>query len=397
MTPSGSSGRSKSLSQKGGEPRASACAELQGQVIGTGSKILRRVALAVAFIVVVTLLMMWLAGAFEPKIGDAPRRAAIARSVGDAALAPVRTIRVPRMESAVGSIRAVHETSVASKLLAKVLEINVTAGKRVSQGEVLVRLDDADLRARLQQAQAAADAAMAARDQAKIELDRVRSLSERGSAAKIELDRADTALKAAEAQLRGAEQAVSEAQTMLAYATIQSPLEGIVVDKLVEAGDMVTPGQTLITLYDPTRMQLVASVRESLTRRLTVGQTIGVQVDALDKTCEGRVSEIVPEAESASRSFSVKVTGPCPPGIYSGMFGRLLIPLDEEEVLVVPRLAVRRVGQLQVVDVADGSVLRRRSVQLGRPFGADVEVLSGLIAGERVAVPDAADAARVED
>jgi multidrug efflux pump subunit AcrA (membrane-fusion protein) len=134
-------------------------------------------------------------------------------------------------------------------------------------------------------------------------------------------------------------------------------------------------------------MQLVASVRESLTRRLEVGESIGVRVEALDKTCDGTISEIVPEAESASRTFSVKVTGPCPAGVYSGMFGRLLIPLDEEPVLVIPRSTVRRVGQLDVVEVADGGVLRRRAVQLGRQFGEDVEVLSGLREGEQVLLP----------
>lgn len=149
---------------------------------------------------------------------------------------------------------------------------------------------------------------------------------------------------------------------------------------------MVTPGKVLLTLYDPTRMQLVASVRESLTRRIAVGQSIYVQVDALNKQCKGLVSEIVPEAESASRTFSVKVTGPCPPGIYTGMFGRLLIPLDDEEVIVVPRSVVRRIGQLTIVDVADGEVLRRRAVQLGRTFEEKVEVLSGLRVGERVAI-----------
>jgi len=162
-------------------------------------------------------------------------------------------------------------------------------------------------------------------------------------------------------------------------------MSGIIVDKQVEAGDTVAPGQVLLTLFDPTRMQLIASVRESLTQRLEVGQTIGVRVDAIDKTCEGQISEIVPEAEAASRSFQVKVTGPCPPGIYSGMFGRLLIPLDEQEVLVIPATAVRQVGQLHLVDVAEDDVLRRRTVQVGRLFGDDVEILSGLRAGERVA------------
>ena len=357
--------------------------------------IMLNVGTGVVFLVIVVLLLMWLAGAFHRKIDDASAAAAeeiaVGRPIGDAVLVPVRRISVPRIEPAVGTIRAVHETSVASKLLAKVVELNVKAGQQVAKEEVLARLDDADLVARLEQAKANLVGATARRDQAQIEHDRVQRLIEQRAAAEIEMDRVRAALKSAEAQFDQAGQAVSEARTLLDYATIRSPIDGIVIDKKVEIGDTSTPGQVLVTLYDPTRMQLVASVRESLTQRLSVGQAIRVRIDALDKTCEGRISEIVPEAESASRTFSVKVTGPCPPGMYSGMFGRLLIPLQDETILVIPQAAVRRVGQLNLVDVGDGDLLRRRAVQLGRTIEDDVEILSGLREGERVALPIPAD------
>jgi len=348
----------------------------------------RKVGVGAGFTVLVIILLLWLANVFTPKIGTGrPEESVVAeRPVGETALAEARLIRVPVIESAVGTIRAVHETSVASKLLAKVVAVNVQAGQSVHKGDVLVRLDDEDLQARLEQAEATLASAVAAHDQAQIEHQRVQRLFEQDAAAKIELQRAATSLKSAEAEVERAQQARREAGTLLDHSTIRSPLDGIVVDKQVEAGDTAKPGQVLVTLYDPSRMQLVANVRESLTHRLKIGQSIAVEVDALDKVCEGQISEIVPEAESTSRTFSVKVTGPCPPGIYSGMFGRLLIPLDEQEVLVIPRTAVRRVGQLTVVEVADdsGGVLRRRAVQLGRTFGAEVEVLAGLRAGERV-------------
>src|SRR5262249_11919629 len=154
-------------------------------------------------------------------------------------------------------------------------------------------------------------------------------------------------------------ESINEIQATLDWATIRSPIRGVVIDKKVDAGDMVTPGQILATLFDPKRMQLVASVRESLAHRLKVGQPIEVQIAAFNKQCTGTISEIVPAAESSSRALQVKVTGPCPEGIYSGMFGRILIPLDEEQVLVVPRQAVQSVGQLDLVSVAsDGGVSR---------------------------------------
>jgi len=354
-------------------------------------RIARQAAVGISFSIVVVLLLMWLAGAFDPRIDDAPGAAAAASRRLDpgASLATVRTIRVPQIESSVGSIHAVHETSIASKLLARIVEVRVTAGKHVAAGDLLVRLDDAELKARLRQAQASSDAANAARDQARIEYDRVKRLFAQSVATQIEWDRVQTDLKAAQAELHRTEQAVTEAKTVLAYATIVAPFDGVVIDKRVEVGDTARPGQVLLTLYDPTRMQLVASVRESLTRRLRVGQSIGVRIDALDLQCEGQISEIVPEAKSSSRTFSVKVTGPCPVGVFTGMFGRLQVPLDDRDVLVVPRRAVSRVGQLTIVDVVDGQTLHRRTVRLGRTYGDDVEVLSGLRVGEQVRIPTA--------
>jgi len=364
------------------------------------SKTVRTIVTAVFFFVVVVLAMMWLAGSFHRKIdgkgveaaagtSGSRSRAGMTNARGfppDAEAVAVRIKRVPRIETAVGTVRAVHETSVASKLLAKVVAVNVIAGQGVRVDDLLVKLDDADLTARLEQARSAAEADRAARDQAHVEYDRIKQLFDQGAASKIEFDRVETALKSAEANLQRAEQAVREAETTLGYAAILAPLDAVVIDKRVEAGDTVTPGQVLVTLFDPTRMQLVASVRESLTHRLAVGQMIGVRIDTLDHACDGRISEIVPEAESASRTFSVKVTGPCPPGVYSGMFGRLLIPLDDESVVLIPQSAVRRVGQLELVDVVDGGQLRRRVVKLGRSFNDEVEVLSGLREGEMVAL-----------
>ena len=156
------------------------------------------------------------------------------------------------------------------------------------------------------------------------------------------------------------------------------------------------PGQTLLTLFDPKRMQLVASVRESLTHQLHLGQAIGVRIEGLNKQCSGTVSEIVPEAQSASRTFQVKVTGPCPTGIYSGMFGRILIPLEEESVLIIPRQAVRKVGQLELVDAVENGRTSRRAIRIGRTLDENVEVLSGLREGEQVMISDQGDSGQQE-
>jgi len=352
-----------------------------------------RVALVGGFALGVTVLLLWLAGKFSPKIPLPPEVTFPATQTmpAEGTAVAARYIVVPLVESAVGTIRAVHETSIGSKILARVMEVNLKAGQGVQAGEVLVRLNDTDLRARLQQAQAEVTAAEAVQAQAALDAEKIGQLLKVNAATQREYDRVVSVFKAADADLLRSREAVNEVQATLDYATVKAPFTGIVIDKKVDVGDMVTPGQILLVLFDPTQMQLVASVRESLAQRLRVGQSIGVQVDVLDKMCRGSISEIVPEAQSASRSFLVKVTGPCPSGIYSGMFGRIIIPLQDEKVLVIPRRMVREVGQLELVEVRVGAKVNLRAVRLGRTFGDDVEVLAGLRESEQVVLSSVVD------
>jgi RND family efflux transporter MFP subunit len=346
-----------------------------------------RIVVLLAFTAGVVVLMLWLAGKFTPKVPSTtetkrPQAQTIAGSV-----VKVRFIRLPLYETATGTIRSVHETTIASKLLARVVGVNLKAGQSVRAGEVLVQLDDTDLRARLQQAKAAVASADAIHSQAVSDEKRSAQLRKTNVVSPQEYEKNVTAVTSSAAELLRAQETVKEMQAMLGWATVASPIDGIVTDKKIDVGDMVTPGQVLLTLFDPKQMQLVASVRESLTHQLQVGQKIGVKVDVLKKVCSGTISEIVPEAQSASRTFLVKVTGPCPAGIYTGMFGRIMIPLQEEQVLVIPRQAVRNVGQLELVVVLENGQASRRAVRTGRPIEDDVEVLSGLREGEEVVVP----------
>lgn len=339
--------------------------------------------------------MMWLSGKFSPKVpATVESPGSNEPEVFDHSVA-VRRIRVPRIESSVGTIRAVRETTIGSKLLARVVEVNLKAGQKVRAGDVLVRLDAADLQAKLKQARAAVVSAKANHAQAVRDEKRYGELLKSNAASRQDYEKMATAVRSSEAELQRAGEVVNEVQATLDWATVQAPMDGTVIDKKVDVGDLVTPGQALVTLFDPARMQLVASVRESLAHRLEVGQNIDVDIEGIKKQCTGTISEIVPEAQVASRAFQVKVTGPCPTGVYTGMFGRVLIPLDEEQVLVIPRQAVRNVGQLELVDVVEQNHTRRRAVRTGRVFKDDVELLSGLQEGEQVVVP--AESAAVQE
>lgn len=348
---------------------------------------LRRPLIVLAAVAAVVLLLAWLMGAFHDRMPPGPAAPpAGPPAVGERLV--VEPVRVRRHETATGTVRAIHETLVASRILGRVATLAIErAGQPVKKNEVLVTLEAKDLQAMADQAKALLQVANTRRDQAKLDFERSSSLVASGAAASDRLERDRTALAAAEAEVERARQGVAAADVALGFTTIVAPLDGIVVDKQVQVGDVVQPGQPICTLYDPTRLQLVAVLREELAGRLSVGQDVDVHIDALDQDCSGQVAEIVPTAQTESRSFEVKVTGPCHPGVVTGMFGRLLVPLDEVEVLRVPRRAVHEVGQLDFVTVVEQDRAVRRLVRLGQRSGDRIEVLSGLAPGEVIVLP----------
>jgi len=334
----------------------------------------------------VTILLMMFAGVFQPKVENKATHRLRPIPPG-AKFAVVTKVTQPRYESAIGAIKPVHEANVASKILARVLEIDVTAGKKVTTGDVLVKLSNDEQLSRVRQAEADRDSMEAQLQLAKSEVARAKQLIASNSISQAEYDTAVTRVQMTQASADRASRGVEEAKVYLGFATVVAPFTGVIVDKSVQLGDTVSPGQTLLTLYDPSHMQLVANVRESLAMKLKIGQQIPARMESLGYECLATVSEVVPRADVSSRSFEVKVSGPCPPGVYSGMFGRLMLPLEDEQLLLAPANAIQRVGQLTFVQVASNGFLSRRSVQLGRSFKDQIEILSGLAAGEQVLIP----------
>ncbi|MCO5169781.1 MAG: efflux RND transporter periplasmic adaptor subunit [Planctomycetes bacterium] len=337
---------------------------------------LRAVGPAALAALAIVALMLWLAGTFTPQVPPGPP-AAPPPPPPDVELIGVDLVSVPVVREVVGTIAAERERAVAARLLGRVEEVHASPGVAVAEGALLVRLEQAEHRARLEQAQAALR-------QAADRHDRLERERRAGTASEAQLVHARTELEAARAR-------EEEARTVLSYTELRAPAAGTVIERLCEVGDTVTPGRTLVRLFD--RLQLVATVPESLRQRLSVGDAVAVRIDALgDEECEGRIAEVVPEADPLSRAFRVKVTGPCHPGVIPGMFGRMRVPMGERHELRVPRSAVRRAGQVALVfrAVPDGGLLRQ-FVQTGAVVGDQVVVTSGLVEGDRIA----ADAARV--
>jgi RND family efflux transporter MFP subunit len=345
--------------------------------------------LAVAALAAVGLFLAWMGGAFHSKVlpGAIPveRPSASGRNV-----VPVERQHVDDAIEAVGSVQPRKRTDVASQLLATIREINVRPGDRVTAGKVLVVLDDRELLAQQREATAALSASEADLLTRKGDFERARTGLRTGVVTREDHDRFAGAVKVSEAQVQRAKEQIARLEVQFTYTRIASGTGGLVADRLAEPGDVAVPGKPILSVYDPGDLELHAAVPESMAAGIGVGQKLRVRVDAAGINALGEVREVVPMAQQASRTVLVKVglTSATASPALPGMFGRIAVPIGRTVRLVIPRSAVRTVGQLELVDVVDpDGHLTRRFVRTGRPMNGNVEVLSGLSEGEQVALP----------
>jgi membrane fusion protein (multidrug efflux system) len=353
------------------------------------SNLLRNALQASAGAAVMVGAVVWLSGGCGERIGSEDltlQPVAVSDLDG---IADVVEEETDLFEQASGTIFSARHSTVSSKILARIDAIPVRAGDVIEEGAVVVRLDSRDLEARLGAAREEVVAARAGLELAGSERMRVAGLHESHVASRQQLDRASANYDVAAAELERAQQRATDTEVALSYSEIRSPVKGRVIDRLAEPGDTAAPGAPLLRIYDPGTMRLEAPVRERLATQLDPGQGLRVTVEALDLSLEGEIDEIVPAAEPGARTFLVKVRLPDEQGLFSGMFGRVSIPAGRGHRLVAPKEAVERIGQLEYATVveADGSA-HRRMVTTGPEVGPErIEILSGLSAGERVALP----------
>jgi len=321
-------------------------------------------------------------------------------TIHNVSLLTVQQANVPDILQAVGTVRAAQSSVLASQMMGNVVEVRVHEGERVQQGEVLALIDDAQPRAGVERATAAEIAAhqqLAAAESdlslASSTLTRYQALYERKSVSPQEFDEVKARQQAATARrdMARAEQeqakaALSQAQTALGYTRVRAPFNGVVTEKRVDSGTLVSPGTPIFTVEDVRRYRLEATVNEGDVASVRIGQDIAVVLDALGTgDLKGKVGELVPAADPNSRSFLIKVDLPGDPRLRSGLFGRAQFPRGERQALLVPRTAVVERGQLQGVFVLDSNkIAALRYVTLGRISAEKIEVLAGLQTGEQI-------------
>lgn len=297
---------------------------------------------------------------------------------------PPATVRVQKIErkprvateEVVGTVRAKLHAVIEAKVSGRIEKMPAVPGLNVQAGELLVELDAREVQARY-------DRTLAVRQQAEADLQRANTLLAQKILSPAEFDNVQSRFRADDA-------AATEAQTMLGYTKVTAPFTGTVTRKYVDVGDLAAPGKPLLEMEDSRELRLEADVPEAVVGRLTLGDKLPVRVSSLSNELAGVVSEISPAADPGSRTFLVKCDLPPTAGLRAGQFGRAAMPVGETSALRVPAAAVVQRGQLELLFVATNGHAQMRIVKTGRRVGAEVELVSGVDAGEAVIVENAA-------
>jgi len=274
-------------------------------------------------------------------------------------------------EEVVGTVRSKQRAVVEAKVSGRVLEYTATPGAVVQRGELLARLE-------VQEIQAKVDQARALLDQARREYDRQKQLITSNATTRQEYE-------AAEARVKITTAGLTEAETMLGYASVTAPFDGVVTRKLADVGDLAMPGKPLLEIEAPGSLRFEADLPEAILDRVQLGAKLPVR---LNQIVMGTVSEISPIADPVSRTFRVKLDLPPVDGLRTGQFGRVSVPVAETRLLLVPREAVLKRGQMEIVFVVRDGRASLRLVKTGKTLDGHVEVLSGLEEGDSVVVRD---------
>lgn len=288
-----------------------------------------------------------------------------------------------------GTVEALESVRVASRLMGYIRDIAVVEGQAVKAGQRLFTIDPLDIEGAVEQARLGVKQAEDAMKDAEADYKRFENLYKdevvtRQNYEKMKLNYDMAVTRAAQAKA-----GLGTAQGQMRYATVTSPINGVVTQKLANEGDIAAPGHPVLMVENPARLQVRGSVSEDIHRGLKLGAQVMVEVDGQDQAVAAKVAQLAPAADPMTHTYTVKLDIAAP-GLKSGTFARILFPTGKRTVLAVPEAAVlERAGIVGVFVVDAQGAAQYRMVRLGKQEGGLVEVLSGLNPGDKVVTGNA--------
>ena len=298
-------------------------------------------------------------------------------------------VTVTQEEVFSGTVEAVNESTVAAQTSGQVTGVLFDVDDHVPRDAVIVRLRDTEQRARLDRAEGGLKEAQARHAQARNDYQREQKLFAQDASSKSALEKAQAALKSAAAALDGASAQVAEAQEQLQHTVVRAPYGGIVVERHVEAGEMVQPGMPLMTGLSLEELRITTDIPERLIETVRAWRTARVLLSGdPEDSLQADAITVSPRADPVSRTFEVRVPlTTSRPGFYPGMSVKVAITTGEAQRLLIPASAIVHRSEVTGVYVLQDSRVVFRQIRAGRLHGdAGREVLAGLSAGEQVAL-----------
>ena len=291
----------------------------------------------------------------------------------------------PRERTWDGTVEAVNRGTVSAQTSGRVKEIYYDVNDFVESGAILMRFTDVEQQAAFKRAGAGLEEAEARAREASSEFERIRTVYEAGTVSKSYFEQAEANLKAAQARLDGARSGLAQTKQQLEYTVVRAPYAGIVSERHVEVGEMVSPGQRLMSGLSLAELRINVDVPQSMFEPI---RTIGkAYIYAGEHRIDAAGLTFYPVADPETNTFRVRVDMPAESAVlYPGMFVKVGFVVGETERLLIPGSAVVRRSELSAVYVVENKQVELRQVRLGRRVGDRIAILAGLSAGEQIAL-----------
>ena len=276
--------------------------------------------------------------------------------------------------SVAGTLNSRNSSVLSSKVMGKVVALTVNEGDHVTAGKLLLKIESGEIAAQAYQAQAAYN-------NAKLQYDRMKTLFDEKAATQMEMDQATLGIESAKAGLNAA-------KAMESYTTISAPINGQIVEKHINLGEMALPGQPIFKIEDNRNLRLETTVKEQDIRFIQPGKPVTVKIDALPgKEIKARVAQVVPASDIRTHSFIVKIDIPAEKDLITGMYGKAFFSTGSRDAILVPKSAMVTLSGITGVYIvsAEGNAVFQM-IEPGDAYGDSIEAITGLKAGDKVVV-----------
>ena len=300
----------------------------------------------------------------------------------------LKPVTVPVYFDLEATLEAVNESTISAQTSGAIKAVYYDVNDQVEQGALLIEIDDTQQQAQLQQANANLAQARAQNEDAQAILQRNTRLFKQGTLSQGEMDSTTAQAKSAAAAVKAAEAALTQAKEQVAYTKVRAPYSGLVKSRQVELGELVNPGQALMTGMSLEKLRAVADAPQRIASQYRDASQISVRIGEQSVAPESVV--LYPFADATHHSVRLRANlaagtkGADDSLLYPGQWTKIRVQTGERSVLLLPRSAVLKRSELTSVYVLDDGQPELRQVRTGNQYDGQVEILSGLSAGDQV-------------